>query len=177
MNKAEFRYDPRIVEYGTSALSKMTANNGDIYFEMTPGTAEASANNMYVAEFLSLGSTTVFANIAFTNNSSLTLTYADGKGHTGTSAYNTDAGSMLVSGTSYQCRLSYTPTSMTFYASPSTKLGSRANVANLCSIDGDVDWGQDPLVRAFWGGNSSGGANGVYTSTTYDSPTMSEYKY
>ena len=175
MNKATFIYDTRIVEHGTTNISKMTANNGDIYFEMTPGTAPASANAMYIAEFLSLGSTTVFANVAFTGASSITLTYADGKGNTGTGAYNTT--SNLTSGTSYQCRLSYTPTSMTFYASPSTKLGSRADVANLCSIDGDVDWGQDPLVRAFWGGNSSGGANGVYTSTTYDSPTMSEYKY
>ena len=176
MNKfGEFRYDDRIVEHGTSSIGKMGANNGSVYFEMTPGTAEASANGMYVCEFLSLSSTTAFARIAFTGASSVTLTYADGKGHTGTSAYNTDAGSMLVSGTSYQCRFQYTPTSMTFYASPSTKIGSRADVANLCSIDGDVDWGQNPLVRAYWGVSS--GSSGTYTSTTYDSPTMSEYKY
>ena len=167
MNKAEFRYDPRIVEYGTSAISKMTANSGDVYFEMTPGTAEASADNMYLFEFLALSSTTAFANVAFTGASSITLSYADGKGHTGTSAYNTDVGCTLASRTSYQCKFSYTPTSMDFYID---------NTA-VCSIAGDVDWGQDPLVRAFWGGNSSGGADGVYTSTTYSYPTMDTYKY
>lgn len=164
MNKAEFRYDSRIT---TDHISKMTANTGDVYFEMTPGTAEASADNMYLFEFLSLGSTTVFANVAFTGASSITLTYADGKGNTGTSAYNTDAGSTLTSGTSYQCKFSYTPTSMNFYID---------NTA-VCSIAGDVDWGQSPLVRAFWGGNSSAGAAGVYTSTTYSYPTMNTYRY
>ena len=175
MNKAEFRYDPRIVEYGTSSISKMTANSGDVYFEMTPGTAPASADNNYLFEFLALSSTTVFANVAFTGASSVTMTYADGKGNTGTDAYN--ATSNLASGTSYQCRLSYTPTSMTFFAIPSTTARPLTDEANLLSIDGDVDWGQDPLVRAFWGGNSSAGANGVYTSTTFSYPTMNTYKY
>ena len=158
----EFRYDDR---YGTSSINKMGANNGSIYFEMTPGTAPASADNMYICEFLALSSTTVFANVAFTGASSITLTYADGKGHTGTGAYNTT--SNLTSGTSYQCKLSYTPTSFDFYID---------NTA-VCSIAGDVDWGQDPPVRAFWGGNSSAGANGVYTSTTYSPPTMDTYRY
>lgn len=164
MNKAEFRYDPRIVEQGTSRIQKMTANGGDIYFEMTPGTAPASADAMFVAEFLALSSTMAYARIAFSGASSVTLTYADGKGNTGSHG-NTGAG--LLSGTSYQCKLSYTPTSFEF---------SVDNVA-LCSIAGDVDWGRDPPVRAFWGGNSSGGALGVYTSTTFDYPTMDTYKY
>ena len=164
MNKAEFRYDSRIT---TDRLNKMTANNGDIYFEMKPGTAEASANAMYVCEFLALSSTTAFARIYFTGNSSVTLEYADGKGNTGSDAYNTDAGSTLTSGTSYQCKLSYTPTSFEFSIDDTA----------VCSIAGDVDWGQSPLVRAFWGGNSSAGALGVYTSTTFSYPTMNTYKY
>ena len=141
----------------------MGANNGSIYFEMTPGTAPASANGMYIAEFLALSSTTAFARIAFTGASSVTLTYADGKGHTGTGCYNATSG--LVSGTSYQCKLSYTPTSMIFYID---------NTA-VATINGDVDWGQDPPVRAFWG-DASGGS-GTYTSTTYGSPTMDTYRY
>ena len=161
----EFRYDDRIAEHTTSSIGKMGANNGSIYFEMTPGTAPASANGMYIAEFLALSSTTVFANVAFTGASSITLTYADGKGNTGTGAYNTT--SNLTSGTSYQCKLSYTPTSFEFFI----------NNTAVCSIAGDVDWGQSPLVRAFWGGNSSAGAAGVYTSTTFSSPTMDTYRY
>ena len=168
MNKAEFKYDDRIVEQGTSRIQKMTANHGDIYFEMTPGTAPASADAMYVAEFLALGSTALGTvprvNVAFTGASSVTLTYTDGKGNTGSHG-NTAAG--LVSGTSYQCKLSYTPTSFVF----------SVDNAALCSIAGDVDWGRDPPVRAFWGGNSSGGANGVYTSTTFSYPTMDTYRY
>ena len=164
MNKfGEFRYDDRIVETGTSALDKMGANNGAIYWEMTPGTAPASANGMYVAEFLALNSTTAFVRIAFSGASSVTLTYADGKGTTGTGAYNTSAN--LTSGTSYQCKLSYEPTKMEF----------RINNTAVVTIDGDVDWGQDPPVRAYWGVSS--GSSGTYTSTTYSRPTMDNYKY
>jgi len=164
MNKyGEFRYNDGIAELGTIAIDKMGANNGAIYWEMTPGTAPASANGMYVAEFLAVNTTTAFARISFTGASSITLTYADGKGHTGTGAYNTT--SNLASGTSYQCALIYTPVSFDFYID---------NVA-CCSIAGDVDWGQDPLVRAYWGVSS--GSSGTYTSTTYSPPTMDTYKY
>jgi len=166
MNKfGEFRYDDRIVETGTSAIDKMGANNGAIYWEMTPGTAPASANGMYIAEFLALNSTTAFIRIAFSGASSVTLTYADGKGNTGTGAYNATSG--LSSGTSYQCKLYYTPTKMEF------RIDNSSSAA--CTINGDVDWGQDPPVRAYWG--IASGGSGTYTSTTYSRPTMDKYKY
>lgn len=163
MNKAEFRYDPRIVEEYPTKIQKMTANNGDIYFEMTPGTAPASADGMYIAEFLALSSTSVFTRISFTAANTVTLQYADGKGTTGSTTY--DATSGLGSGTSYQCKLSYTPTSMDLYI----------DNTSVASIAGDVEWGRDPLVRAYWGVSS--GSSGTYTSTTYSYPTMDTYRY
>jgi len=48
------------------------------------------------------------------------------------------------------------------------------NVA-AASIAGDVDWGRDPPVRAYWG--ISSGGSGTYTSTTFDSPTKDTYRY
>jgi len=83
MNKAEFKYDTRIVEQGTSRIQKMTANNGDIYFEMKPGTAPASADGMYLCEFLALSSTKAFIRASFTAANTVTLQYTDGKGTSG----------------------------------------------------------------------------------------------
>ena len=166
MNKfGEFRYDDRIVETGTSAIDKMGANNGAIYWEMTPETAPASANGMYICEFLALNSTTAFMRLAYSGASSVTLTYADGKGNTGTGAYN--ATNTFVSGTSYQCKLTYEPTKMEFVIDNSSSA--------VITINGDVDWGQDPPVRAYWG--IASGGSGTFTSTTYSRPTMDTYRY
>lgn len=160
--KAEFLYDPRIASEN-GAVRKMTANHGDVYFEMTPGTAPASASGMYVCEFTAIATTGIYAKIYFTAANTLTLAYADGT-NSGSDAY--DCTSNLSSGTSYQCKLSYSPTSFTF----------AIDNVEACSVDGAVvSFGRDPLVCAYWGTDSAAG--NAYTGTTYDYPEMNTYKY
>jgi len=160
-------YDSRDYNYTAGIISGIGNRVGEIYWEMTPGTAPASANAMYVGEWVAVGSTTSFMRVYFSGASSVTLQYADGKGHTGTGALNVTAS--LASGTSYQCKLYYQPGEIGFVIDNS----STASI----TIAGDVDWGQDPPVLAYWGGNSSAGANGVYTNTTFSRPTMDTYRY
>jgi len=160
--KSTFLYDPRVASEN-GAIRKMTSHHGSVYFEMTPGTAPGSANGMYICEFLALSSTSIFARVSFTGASSVTLQYNDGT-NSGSDGY--DATSGLVSGTSYQCKLSYTPTSFTF----------AIDNTEVCSVsDAIVDWGRDPLVCAYWG--IASGGSGTYTNTEYDYPTMDIYKY
>ena len=163
MKKGNFKYDTRDYNYTAGILSGIGTKSGEIYWEMTPGTAPASANGMYIAEFLSLGSTSAFIRVAFSGASSITLTYADGKGHTGTDAYNCTSG--IASGTSYQCKVYYNPTEIGFLLNNQSTSG--------CVIAGDVDWGQDPPVLAYWG--IASGGSGTYTSTTFSRPTMDTY--
>ena len=159
--KAEFRYDPRIASEN-GAVRKMTSRHGDIFWEMTPGTAPASANGMYVAHFLSLRSDAIYISIEFTNANEITLTYADAHGNTDTAVW--DCTSSVASGTSYQCRLKYEPRSVDFYI----------DTVAVASIVGDVDFEGDPLVRAYWGTDSS--AANAYTSTSYSYPTMADWR-
>lgn len=162
MGKAEFLYDPRIASEN-GAIRKMTANHGDVCFEMTPGTAPADANGMYICEFTAIATTAIYAKVYFSGVNTVTLSYADGT-NTGSDAY--DSTSNLSSGTSYQCRLAYTPTSFTF----------AIDNTEVCSVSGAiVNFGRDPLVAAYWGTDSA--AANAYTSTTYDYPTMADYDY
>ena len=160
--KAQFLYDVRIANEKNS-IKKMTANHGSIYWEMTPGTAPASADGMFVCEFTAISTTAIYAKVYFTAANTLTLAYADGT-NSGSDAY--DCTSNLSSGTSYQCRLKYTPTSFTF----------AIDNTEVCSVSGAVvNFGRDPLVAAYWGTDSA--AANAYTSTTFDYPTMDTYKY
>ena len=165
MRREKFLYDSRDYDYTASIISGVGNRSGTIYWEMTPGTAPASANGMYVCEFVALSSTSAFIRLAFSGASSVTLTYADGLGHTGTGALNVT--NSLGSGTSYQCKLDYDPTQMNFVIDNSSSA--------LITIDGDIDWGHDPPVKAYWGVSS--GSSGTYTSTTYSKPTMDTYRY
>ena len=160
--KAEFLYDPRIASE-SGAIRKMTSRHGDIFWEMTPGTAPAAANGMYVAHFLSLASDSIYISLHFSANNEITLTYCDAYGNTDTAAW--DCTASVAVATSYQCRLKFEPRSVDFYID---------NVS-VAAIVGDVDFEGDPLVRAFWGTDSA--AANAYTDTTYTYPTMETYDY
>ena len=159
--KATFLYDVRIANEKNS-LKKMTSRHGSIYFEMTPGTAPASADGMFLCEFTSIASTSIYAKVYFTAANTITLAYNDG---TNSGSDAADITGSLASGTSYQCRLQYTPTSFTF----------AIDNTEVCSVSLPVvSFGRDPLVAAYWGSDSSAG--NIYTSTTYDYPTMGDWR-
>jgi len=163
MKREKYLYDPRVVEDYSTKISGVGVNNGEIYFEMTPGTAPASANGMYICEFLAPTSTSVFIRLAFSGASSVTLTYADGKGNTSTDSYNVT--STLASGTSYQNRIRWTPGFIDWAVDGTV----------VADIAADVVWEHEPPTLAYWG--IASGGSGTYTSTTFSYPTTDTYRY
>ena len=47
----EWRYDPRIHQHRAGSCSGLTPRKGRVLFQMTPGTAPASASGMYIGEW------------------------------------------------------------------------------------------------------------------------------
>ena len=159
----EWRYDPRIHQHAAGSCSELQARKGRVLFQMTPGTAPASANAMYIGEWSPLHSGFTYFYVHFSAANTVTLGYVDqaGNGTTG----DWDATSSLASGTAYEMKIEYDRIYMKLYVD---------NVLKI-TLNCDIDFGSSPPHAFTLGTNSVGGA--TYTSTTYTYPDMTIYDY
>jgi len=158
----EWRYDPK--EGVSGACEQLTPRKGRILFQVTPGTAPASANGMYVGEWYY--STTSYIRMYFSANNTITLAYMDKKGTARSGTW--DCTLAFNSGTAYEVKIEYDDAEkyMKLYIDDVLKI----------TISNDVrfDSGSTPFYYKL--GTTIGGT-GTYTSTTYTAPTMSKYDY
>ena len=156
----EWRYDPRIAQHRAGSCSGLQARKGRILFQMTPGTAPASASSMFVGTW---NGKTNYIKVWFGGATQINIEYYDlSASARGTTWACTGS---LASGTAYEIKIEYNRTFMKMYVD---------NVLKI-TLSYDVNFGNDPLTT-FTLGTDSLGAN-TYTSTTYNLPDMKIYDY
>jgi len=161
----EWRYDPRIHQHAAGSCSGLTARKGRVLFQMTPGTAPADANAMYIGEWANVktGAGSCYFYAYFSGATEVTLGYVDQVAGSTTDTW-TCTGS-LASGTAYEIKIEYDKTFMKLYVD---------NVLKI-TLNTDIDFGT-AVPNYYTLGTSILAAN-TYTSTTYDLADMKIYDY
>jgi len=161
----EWRYDPRISQHVAGSCSGLTPRKGRVLFQMTPGTAPASANGMYIGEWANVktGAGNCYFSAHFSANNEVTLTYVDQVAGSTTGTW--DCTASLVSGTAYEMKIEYNKTFMKLYVDNDLKI----------TLSVEVDFGSSVPNYCTLGTNIVGGA--AYTSTTYNLADMKIYDY
>ena len=154
----QFTYDPRIGVIGR--LKRMTPRRGRILFQMTPGTAPASASGMYVGVFQKDSNN--YIKVYFSAANTITLAFKDAVASEGTDTW--DCTSSLVSGTVYEVKIEYDKTYMKMFV----------DNTEVASISQDVNFTGNTKPDKYWLGTDASAANG-YTSTTFTSPDRLAY--
>ena len=101
----EWRYDPRNHQQRAGTCSELTPRKGRILFQMTPGTAPASASAMYVGEWSSTNSGFSYFYVYFSGASEITLGVVQKAG--GVTSDTWDCTGSLASGTAYEIKIEY----------------------------------------------------------------------
>ena len=159
----EWRYDPRIHQHAAGTCSGLEPRRGRVLFQMTPGTAPASANALYIGEWANTHSGFTYFYLHFSAANTVTLGYVDQAGNLETGDW--DATSSLVVGTAYEMKVEYDRTFMKLYVDNALKI----------TLSCDVDFGSAVPNYFTLGSNTTGGA--VYTNTTYTLADMKVYDY
>lgn len=157
----EWRYDPRIAQHRAGSCSGLTARRGRILFQMTPGTAPASASSMFIGDWRN--KSTHYIKSWFSGASTVTLAFLDLSGSERSTTW--DCTGSLASGTAYEMKIEYDRTVMKMYVDGTL----------VITLSYDVDFGNAPPDQ-FTLGTDYLGAN-AYTSTTYTFPDMKIYDF
>ena len=161
----EWRYDPRISQHVAGSCSGLTPRKGRVLFQMTPGTAPASANTMYIGEWANVktGAGNCYFSAHFSANNEVTLTYVDQAAGSATDTW--DATLSLVSGTVYEMKIEYDKTFMKLYVDNDLKI----------TLNTDIDFGT-AVPNYYTLGTSILAAN-TYTNTTFNLADLTIYDY
>jgi len=157
----EWIYDIRRADVVAGSVDKLMPRQGVILFQVTPGTAPASASGMYIGAWHNLCAN--YIKLYFSAADTVTLAYYDLSASERSGTW--DCTSSLASGTAYEMKIEYDRTYMKLFV----------DNALVITLSYDVDFG-NAVPNYFKLGTDIDAAN-TYTSTTYSLPNMKIYDF